>query len=163
MQASFQMALSFLLAAADPLSPISYWGLGRSLAREGRYAESLQALKEFKAANGFEPPVLTAEIGYSQAVSGDRLGALETEKQLENESRQRYVDPYFMAMVYLGLKESDRTYEWLDKAFDDRSSFLISITSDPRWAASRGDARFQALWNRMTAKTSATSIPLNDQ
>jgi hypothetical protein len=68
-----------------------------------------------------------------------------------------------MAVVYLGLKDSDRTYKWLDNAFEKRSPFLISIASDPRWAASRGDSRFQSLWSRMTARTSATSITSKGQ
>lgn len=145
----------------DPKSPVAYWGLGRSLTRLGRYPETLETLKAFKTANGFEPPMITAEIGYSQAVSGDRQAALQTLRQLEDESRQTYVDPFFMAIVYLGLNDLDRTYEWLDQAYAKRSPFLISITSDPRWASSRNDSRFQSLWNRMTGgpRMSASATP----
>ena len=136
--------------AADSRSPIANWGLGKSLVREGRYAEALEILRRFKAVNGFEPPVITAEIGYAEGASGDRKAAIETAHTLQRASAHTFVDPYLVAVIYLSLKDADNTYAWLDKAFADRSSFLISIATDPKWAASRQDARFQDLLRRMT-------------
>jgi TolB-like protein/Tfp pilus assembly protein PilF len=136
--------------AADPRAAIAHWGLGRSLAREGHYGEALDVLKRFKAVNGFEPSLITAEIGYIEAISGDRREALATVKRLEQESGVGYVDPYLIAVVYLGLKDGDNAYTWLNRAYAARSPFLISITTDPRWSMSRSDSRFQEIWNRMT-------------
>jgi hypothetical protein len=110
----------------------------------------LKCLKRFKAVNGFEPPVITAEIGYTEAASGDRRGALATVKRLEHDSAITFVDPYLIALVYLGLKDGDKTYAWLNKAYMSRSPFLISIAIDPKWSASHSDARFEEIWNRMT-------------
>ena len=76
--------------------------------------------------------------------------------QLKDESKHVYVDPYLMAVVYLGLKDRENTYAWLDRAYQARSPFLISLATDPKWSDSRSDARFEALWNRMT-KTSDKS------
>ena len=100
--------------------------------------------------NGFEPPIITAEIGYGEALSGDRRAAFATMTRLQQESPASYVDPYLTAIIYLGLKDSDDTYAWLNRAYAARSSFLISIATDPKWSASRGDSRFQEMWNRMT-------------
>jgi TolB-like protein/Tfp pilus assembly protein PilF len=136
--------------AADPQAAITYWGLGRSLAREGHYSEALETLRRFKAVNGFEPPIITAEIGYSEALSGDRRAALATVARLQQESAASYVDPYLIAIIYLGLRDYDNTYAWLNRAYAARSSFLISITTDPRWSGSRSDPRFEEIWNRMT-------------
>lgn len=136
--------------AADSRSAIANWGLGKSLVREGRYPEALQTLRRFKAVNGFEPPVITAEIGYAEGVSGDRKAAIETAQSLERASDHTFVDPYLVALIYLSLKDEDNTYAWLNKAYADRSPFLISIATDPKWAASRQDARFQDLLSRMT-------------
>ena len=134
--------------AADSRSPIANWGLGKSLVREGRYAEALETLRRFKTVNGFEPPS-TAEIGYSEALSGDHRAALATVTRLERESKVNYVDPYLIAIVYLALKDEDNTYAWLNRAYEMRSSFLISIATDPKWSTSRSDPRFQNIWNRM--------------
>ncbi len=149
--------------AADPQAAIAYWGLGRSLTREGHYIEALETLRRFKAVNGFEPPIITAEIGYSEASSGDRRAALATVARLQRESRISYVDPYLIAVIYLGLKDGQNTYAWLDQAYAARSSFLISIATDPKWSTSRSDPRFQEIWNRMTESrhVAALSSPVS--
>ncbi len=134
----------------DTHSVLGYWGMGRSLARKGLYKEALDDLKQFKKLNGFEPPIITAEIGFTQAVSGDRRAAMETLNELKEESKHAYVDPYLMAVIYLGLKDREETYALLDRAYQAHSPFLISIATDPKWTDSRSDARFEALWNRMT-------------
>jgi hypothetical protein len=126
--------------------------MGRSLAREERYKEALEDLRRFKQLNGFEPTIITAEIGFTEAASGDRHAAMGIVKQLQEESKGAYVDPYLMAVIYLGLKDRENTYAWLDRAYQSRSPFLISIATDPKWSDWRSDARFEALWNRMTTE-----------
>jgi hypothetical protein len=116
---------------------------------EGRYVEALETLRQFKAVNGFEPPIITAEIGYTEAASGNRRTALATVNRLEYLSKSTWIDPYFIALVYLGLKDQDRTFVWLNRAFESRSPFLISIGTDPKWSASQNDPRFEEIWNRM--------------
>jgi TolB-like protein len=136
--------------ALAPQSVLSGWGLGRSLARVGKYAEALDELKHFKSAHGVVNPLILAEIGYIQALSGDRSAARATVRQLQQMERSRFVDPYFVAVIELALNDQNATYAWLEKAYSKRSSFLISIATDPKWSASMGDPRFQALWARMT-------------
>ena len=42
-----------------------------------RSVEALEILRRFKRVNGFEPPIITAGIGYAEGASGDRKAALE--------------------------------------------------------------------------------------
>jgi TolB-like protein/Tfp pilus assembly protein PilF len=145
----------------DPHSVLGYWGISRSLVREGRYKEALEELKLVKKMDGIEPTIITAEIGFTQASAGDRQAAIKTLKQLNDESKRVYVDPYLNAVIYLGLKDRENTYAWLDRAYVARSPFLISIATDPKWSESQSDARFTALWNRMTGtkRNSVSSVP----
>jgi TolB-like protein/Tfp pilus assembly protein PilF len=144
----------------NPQSVLAYWGLGRALAREGKYDEALDTLKRFKTVNGSEPPVITAEIGYTEAASGDRSAAFEAIHALQKEAEHGYVDPYFVAIIYLALKDERDMYGWLDKAYSERSSFMISIATDPKWSATRDKPRFQALWSRMMRREYAASTRL---
>ena len=143
---------------SDPRSPLAYWGMGKSLTQKGRYKEAIEVLQRFKAANGFEPPMITAELGYTEGALGDRQAAQRTIQHLQHEAKMAYVDPYFVALVYLGLKQEDATYLWLDKAFAERSSFLVSLASDPKWKGSRKDVRFQALLDRMTESSKTAAL-----
>lgn len=49
-------------------------------------------------------------------------------------------------MVYLGLGEKEKVFEWLQKAYDERSFQLIF---DPVFDPLRSDPRFQDLLRRM--------------
>jgi tetratricopeptide (TPR) repeat protein len=150
--------------ATAPWSVLANWGLGRSVGREGKYGEALQLLKNFDAHYGTEHPLVLGEIGYIQALSGDRKAAHVTIERLEFLSHSRLVDPYFVAQIYHGLNDRDSTYARLDKAYTIRSPFLVSLASlasDPKWSSEQADPRFQQLWNRMTASggRSASSSP----
>ena len=83
-------------------------------------------------------------------------------QRLQVMSRKRFVDPYFTAIIYLALKDEDQTYAWLDKAYEVRSPFLISIATDPKWSGSQGDPRFQALWDRMMRGRPSTATVVSN-
>jgi len=138
--------------AADPHSPVPYWGIGKCLTREGRYSEALKYLHSFKTLTGIEPPMITAEIGYTQGVSGDHKQALETMHQLKKAATHAWVDPYFIALIYHSLKDREQTYLWLDKAYQARSTFLISLLTEPKWEDARNDPEFVALINKIFQK-----------
>jgi hypothetical protein len=52
-------------------------------------------------------------------------------------------------MIYAGMKEKDLAFEWLERAFDERSGLLVYLKIDPRLDNLRADARFQSLLGRM--------------
>jgi len=55
-----------------------------------------------------------------------------------------YVCPYEVAGVYAELGDKDRAFEWLDKAYRNRSC-LYWLRQDPRFDSLRPDPRFQEL------------------
>jgi hypothetical protein len=65
--------------------------------------------------------------------------------QLERVSKRQYVSSYFIAVIYLGLGDLDRTFEWLEKAYEERSGFMAFINVEPMLDALRDDPRFKAL------------------
>jgi TolB-like protein len=131
----YEHAIRFFREAMtnDPRSPVPYWGLGKSLSLQGNYDEAVRAMRQFKAAAGFEPPMLTAEIGYALGRAGRRKEAEKEIDQLRQESKTIFVDPYFIALIYLGLHDETLTLRWLDQAYQVRSPFLISMTTEPKW------------------------------
>ena len=64
-------------------------------------------------------------------------------------SKQRYVSPYLIAIVYVGLGDKDQAFAWLDKAFQDRSSLLLWLKVEPQFDSLRDDPRFQDLLRRV--------------
>lgn len=58
-------------------------------------------------------------------------------------SAQKYVPPYNLAIVYLGLGETRQALDWLERAFDDRDVHLVFLHVEPKWDRLRGNPRFQ--------------------
>ena len=53
------------------------------------------------------------------------------------------------AVIYTGLNDRDRAFEWLEKAFEDRSWGILWLKVDPRFDQLRADQRFASLLRRM--------------
>jgi hypothetical protein len=69
--------------------------------------------------------------------------------EMEALSTQRFVTSYGVALVHAGLGQTDQAFRWLDKAFDERSHWLVWLRLDPRWKSLHDDPRFAALVSRM--------------
>jgi len=136
--------------ATDPHSPVPYWGLGKTLSLQGKYGEAAKVMRQFKPANGFEPPLLTAEIGYALGREGKTSEAQQEIAELREESKSAFVDPYLVAIIYLGMGDEQATLHWLNRAYVVRSTFLISISTEPKWKAMIERPGLQAFLAKVT-------------
>jgi TolB-like protein/DNA-binding winged helix-turn-helix (wHTH) protein/Flp pilus assembly protein TadD len=60
----------------------------------------------------------------------------------------RYVPPMAIATVYAGLGDREKSFEWLERAYEVRDVNLIFLPVDPRWDPYRADPRFSSLLER---------------
>jgi eukaryotic-like serine/threonine-protein kinase len=88
------------------------------------------------------PSFLLAELGFAYAKSGKTEQAGEVIAILERRSQHEFTDPYFTAMIYLAMEETDTAFEWLYKSFEARSSRLAWLDVDPKLNPLRNDERF---------------------
>jgi hypothetical protein len=51
--------------------------------------------------------------------------------------------------VQAGLGEKGQAFDWLDRAFEERSNWLVWLRLDPRWKTLREDARFTTMVDRL--------------
>jgi hypothetical protein len=63
-------------------------------------------------------------------VEGNKDDAQKTLDHLKGLSTQRYVAPYTVAVIYAGLGEKDEAFNWLKRAYDDRS-YILAVYSAP--------------------------------
>ena len=73
--------------------------------------------------------------------------------ELLQSSRQGYSVSYDIALVYWGLGDKNQALEWLERAYEERSSFLDEIKVDPKWDGLRSDSRFVALMKKVGLET----------
>jgi len=57
-----------------------------------------------------------------------------------------------VALVYTGLHDLDHSFAWLDKAFDERSEYLVYLPTEPLADPLRSDPRFSQLLQRLALK-----------
>ncbi|MEP6707148.1 MAG: hypothetical protein ABJC05_06490, partial [Pyrinomonadaceae bacterium] len=82
-------------------------------------------------------------------LSGERNEAIRVMEELKKLSEQGYVSPYYSVVLYLALGEKDQAFEWLDKAYDERSDLLVFLGRDPIFDSLRSDPRFADMMRRV--------------
>lgn len=92
---------------------------------------------------------MTALLGHAYAAANRRSEAQAILRQLSLLSKQRYVPPYPIATIYAALGNKDDAFAWLERAFDERDSWMNYLGLDPRLDGLRSDARFADLLRRM--------------
>ena len=86
------------------------------------------------------------------AVSGHRAEALNSLTQLKQTASHRYVPTLYLAMIYTGLHDNDKAFEWLNKAYDEHCDYLVYLPTEPMADPLRGDPRFSRLLRRLGLK-----------
>jgi len=94
-------------------------------------------------------PDIVALHGYILARAGRRDDALKALADLRRLSQPREPSPFQVALVYVGLDDMDRAFEWLDKAIDARAWETPMIKANPIFERIRSDPRFPALLRRI--------------
>jgi len=113
--------------------------------------QTLQAISEYQKAvelsQGDSDP--TAALAHAYAAVGRKA---EAQKILREWLRPKasYVSPYMIAAIYAGLGNEDRAFEYLERAYQERSTDLTYfLRADLRMDSLRSDSRFQDLMRRM--------------
>ncbi len=131
-----------------PAYPLAHLWLGRTFQEKKMYVESLV---EYEKSLGKDKdwPVALAAKGFIYGVLNQREEAKNILSHLKAEMGSRYVTPYGIALVYAGLKDRERAFEWLDKAYAERAHWLVWLKLDPRWNYIKTDKRYLALVNKI--------------
>src|ERR1700683_2403740 len=118
--------------------------IGRAYEQKGDSQHALSELQEIvKAAKDWPTrPALLADLAHAYAVFGNKQEASRLLAEITESSKGSDVSPWAFALVYTGLGDKDRAFEWLDKAYDDHSSELPWIKGEPRMDPLRSDARY---------------------
>jgi hypothetical protein len=90
-----------------------------------------------------------AALGYVYALSNQTDKAQGALALLKERAKQEYVASYYMAIIHVGLGEMDHAFDWLAKAFEERSYWLTFLRVDPILDNLRSDMRYTDLLQRM--------------
>ena len=112
-----------------------------------------EAIAEFKKARELDPQQFEnwAGLGNAYAVSGKKADAeWMIDEMMKKSSENVYVSPYNIALIYAGLGDKDRTFEWLERAYAERSCYMpVYFSTDARLDGLHSDPRFKDLVQRV--------------
>lgn len=121
--------------------------LGKVYERTERTAEALDEFdKAFQLSEGNTEPLSLK--GYTLARMGRPAEAEDVLRSLLETARARFVPPYNAALLFAGLNDPDRAYEWLEKARLARDVHMVFLTVEPKWDSYRQQGQFQELLRR---------------
>jgi serine/threonine-protein kinase len=136
------------IVAAYPDYGRSYGVHGWACILNGKAKEGIATIERGVA---LIPDALTflGQLGAAYGRTGDEARAREVLARLETMSQEGYVPEITFAYVHANLGAADLAIDYLERAFEKRSSNIYSINGSYIFAPIREHPRFQALLRRM--------------
>ncbi len=132
----------------DANYPVTYWILGLVLRKMGNFELAIvEGEKGVKLSGG--SPLLNAALAQSLATAGTKEQASRILADLTNLAKQKYIAPYFLAGIHVGMGEDDRALAYLEKSYEERSHWLLYLHIDPGMDPLRSNPQFQDLLRRI--------------
>jgi TolB-like protein/DNA-binding winged helix-turn-helix (wHTH) protein/Flp pilus assembly protein TadD len=138
----------------DPYYARAHRDLAVALARQGNYPE---AIREGQRAIELSEstPIMLEALGYAYARAGRKADTTEILGQLEQQRAHRYVSPFYEAIIYGAAGQKDRAFDWLERAYGERSPQLAWLKVYPPADELRSDPRFEQLLRRVDSGSQA--------
>jgi tetratricopeptide (TPR) repeat protein len=120
---------------------VGYEGTGKPQEAISEYQKAIEMSGDSKASVG---------LAHAYSAIGKKAEAQKILRDLERKLRGSADPPYTMATIYAGLGENDKAFEFLEKAYSEKSlDMSISPNTDLMLDSLRSDPRFQSLLRRM--------------
>ncbi len=132
----------------DPTSFLSLLVLSLSYAGKGQYDKAVQhAGRGVSMAPGSD--FLRALLGAVYAMAGQQESARAILSDLVERSKRSYVAPILISWIYSNLQDPDSAFEWLGKAYDERTCTLGPGIGYAVYDGIRKDPRFGDLLHKL--------------
>ena len=128
----------------DPEFWIGHLQLAQAYVELQEYSRALESLTQASRFSGGNSKTLSLR-GYLLARTANSSEALAILQTLESICRDRYIPPYAMALIHIGLGQADCAFDWLLRALETHDVHLIFLTIDPKWNPMRSQSRFKDL------------------
>jgi serine/threonine-protein kinase len=135
------------VAELDPNFSLAHETIGFVYIKQQKYAEAIEAFQ--KDVDHTRSSYALSTLGYGYAVAGMRDEALAILRELEEKYNRREALGQYPALVYAGLGDKDKAFEWIEKDFQARSGALDFVIATSRFDSIHSDPRFADLRRRM--------------
>jgi tetratricopeptide (TPR) repeat protein len=131
---------------SEPNFAPAYYYSGLSYEQLGDYDAAIEKLSRAAEISG-RGTIFVAALGHCLGVSGLREQANRLLAELEERSRDRYVSPYNVMLIHIGLGAHLEALTCLERALDERNGALWMAAVEPRFDVLRS-AQFHDMLGR---------------
>ncbi|HWO33676.1 MAG TPA: tetratricopeptide repeat protein [Candidatus Acidoferrum sp.] len=147
----FEQAIETLNKAVeiDSNFPRAHFRLGNVYEQKGMPEKAISEFTEAVRLSGGDSSY-EGSLGHAYALAGNVEQARRILGLLKQRSGRQYVPAYAVALIYAGLGDRDAAFEWLEKAYKDRSASMALLKVDPALNNLHSDPRFKELARRVS-------------
>jgi TolB-like protein/DNA-binding winged helix-turn-helix (wHTH) protein/Tfp pilus assembly protein PilF len=127
----------------------AHMGLGWVYGEKKMYREAIAELEKAVNLSNRTDEGSVASLGKVLGDSGRKQEARKLLEELEERSKHRYISPYLIALVQIGLVERDQAIASLEQGYTDRDQWMMFLKVDPHMDDLRSDPRFKDLIRRV--------------
>ncbi len=132
----------------EPNFALGRFYLGLGLSQLQRYDEAIEQLtKAVELTTG--GALIKAALGNVYAVAGYRETAENILAELQTFPLSKEVSPFFLALIYVGLGDTERALQMLEATADERYCWASYLKSEPMFDELRKEKRFVSLLEKM--------------
>jgi TolB-like protein/Tfp pilus assembly protein PilF len=133
----------------DPNFSLVHELLGRIFLKQGLYEKALEEFNKEKGFSRSRRPILDAWIMIAYMDMGMKEDAERLLEELRTKAAGEYISPYCLSWIYFALGDSEKGFQWLEKSYEERDSWLCEIKVEPVFENVREDARFLVLLKKV--------------
>src|SRR2546425_1375255 len=119
----------------------AYQDLAEAYLEKSRYDEAIEVLQKAMALSK-GASTIKGRLGFAYARAGRSAEARAILREMEEDSKHKYVSPVALAIVNCGLGENQSAIRWLETAREQRAGGLLSLKIRPLWASLRAEQGF---------------------
>jgi eukaryotic-like serine/threonine-protein kinase len=120
-------------------------------AQSGKQKEAVEEREKVLSLSG--SPELAASIAEDFSKYGYKGVQQSWLDGLTEISKHGYVSPFSIAEGYMRLGQKEKSFEWLERAYEEHDSGLVSIAVEPMFDPVRAEPRFKDIVRRMKLST----------
>ena len=122
--------------------------MGWAYVYSGAIDQGMETIRSSQAADGVDPS-LSPDLAYIHAMTGKSDQTRQTLRRLLTLAENNPISPGLIALVYTALDERTQALTWLEKAYQQHSSMMTWLKTDPRFDRIRPEPGFQDLMRRV--------------
>ena len=129
-----------------------YWGahilLGSCYLQIGKHDDAIRAMETQAQVVGRSPLAL-GTLGWAYALTGRAGEASKLLAELQERAQKEYMSFWSFAVIYSGLGEMDKAFDWFEKAVDEHDPLMLHFHVHPNYDPLHTHPRYQALLRKM--------------